>query len=164
MNFELFVKLIHVICAIALISGLTGRELTRAWARKAKDIAGFNSFIELSIKFENLFVKPGTFLVLLTGIVISLMQGWPLLGFIQGFSSNWLLTSLIIYLLSVPLIVFVFQPRGKIFRESLNDALAQNKITDELTLAFNDKIIRTAHITELILIIAIIYLMVVKPF
>jgi uncharacterized membrane protein len=164
MNLELLVKLIHILSSVALITGITGRQLTRAFAGKAEDISTFNSFLELSKRFENLFVIPGSLLVFLVGIIISLLRGWPLLGFIQGSTSNWLLVSLILYLLSFLMVIFVFKPRGKIFRANLNDALARNKLTNELIQSFKDKVVRAAHLTEFILIGIVMYLMVMKPF
>jgi hypothetical protein len=159
-----FIKLIHVISAMMLIAGLIGRQLTRAQIARATDIRIFQAYIELSGRFENLLVIPGSLLVLVAGLVIAVIRGWPILGFLQGASANWLLVSLVLFLSLIPLVRFVFLPRGKIFEQALQDALAQGQITPELTAAFHDPIVRRAHFVEAFVVAFILYLMVMKPF
>ena len=53
---------------------------------------------------------------------------------------------------------------GKLFRAALKDALAKGQITPELRNHLNDPVVRLAHGYELISMVAIVYLMVVKPF
>ena len=159
-----FIKLLHVVSAILLIAGLIGRQLTRAQAAKATDIRIFQAYIELSGRFENLLVIPGSLLVLVAGLVIAVIRGWPILGFLQGASANWLLVSLVLFLSLIPLVRFVFLPRGKIFEQALQDALAKGQITSELTAAFHDPVVRQAHYAEAIVVAVVLYLMVMKPF
>ncbi len=83
-----FVRLFHILSAFALIAGLIGRQITRAQAAKATDIHIFNSLIQLSGRFESLLVIPASMLILLFGLLVALMRGWPLLGFLQGASTN----------------------------------------------------------------------------
>lgn len=85
-------------------------------------------------------------------------------GFLQGASTNWLLVSTLLYLAIYPLVIFIFIPRGKIFGEALEDAVAKGEITTELRAAFHDPLVRVAHYAEAILVGAIVYLMVMKPF
>jgi hypothetical protein len=147
-----------------LIAGLIGRQLTRAQAAKATDIRIFQAYNELSGRLENLLVIPGSLLVLVAGLVVAVMRGWPILGFLQGASANWLLVSLVLFLSLIPVIRFVFLPHGKIFGQALQDALAKGQITPELTAAFHDPAVRNAHYYEALVVGIVLFLMVMKPF
>ena len=82
----------------------------------------------------------------------------------QGAAQNWLLVSLLLFLSLIPLIRFVFLPRGKPFEAALQDALAREVVTDELRARLNDPVVAAAHIYEGVVILLILYFMVVKPF
>jgi uncharacterized membrane protein len=159
-----FVKFLHIASSFLLVTGLLGRELTRMQAARTADIQIFSAFTQLAGRFESLLVIPGSFLVLLFGMLIGWMRGWPLLGFLTGSSSNWLLVSLLLYLGMIPLIVFVFLPRGKVFEARLADAQARGQVTPELLASLHDPAVRRAHIAEAAGLVIITYLMVMKPF
>jgi hypothetical protein len=101
---------------------------------------------------------------LLFGLGAAWVYGWPLLGVLQGSSINWLFVSLLLYLSLIPVIIFIFLPRGKIFGQRLADAQAQDTMTTELRAAMVDPVVRAAHIYEAVVIAVVIYLMVMKPF
>jgi hypothetical protein len=109
-------------------------------------------------------VLPGSFAVLTAGLATAWVQGWPILGFLQGGSSNWVLVSLILFLTIIPVIRFIFLPRGKRFEAAFDQAQAQNRVTPELTTAFNDPLVRAGHIYEMALLGLVTALMVLKPF
>ena len=77
---------------------------------------------------------------------------------------NWILVSLILYLSLVPLILWVFLPRGRKFERALESALAEGRVTADLTSAFADSVVAARHAWELIVIVLLIVLMVTKPF
>jgi hypothetical protein len=156
--------LLHILSAFALIAGLIGREATRAYTRRQEKIEMFVPLIELSGWFENKLVIPGSQALLLLGLASAWTRGWPLLGFLQGSPINWLFVSLILFLTLIPLIVFIFVPRGKIFAQKLAAAQAQGAITPELRASMDDPVVRAAHIYEGVAVVVIIYLMVMKPF
>ena len=156
--------LLHIVSAFALVAGLVGRESTRAYARRQAQIDLFTQLIGLSGWFESKLVIPGSSALLVLGLGAAWVRGWPLFGVLQGSPINWLFVSLILYLTLIPIIVFIFLPRGKIFEQKLADAQVQNAITPELQAAMEDPVVRTAHIYETIAVAAIIYLMVMKPF
>ena len=162
--FMLLIKLLHILGGIMMIAGLVGRGITRIEAAKAKDIHEFNMLIQLGGRFENQLVIPGSILVFLFGLISAWLRGWPILGFLQGAASNWLLASTLLYLTMVPLIIFIFIPRGKWFGAALQTALTQGKITEELWERFEDRVVHLAHQVEIIVVAAILYLMVMKPF
>jgi uncharacterized membrane protein len=159
-----WIRLLHLVTAMLMLAGWIGRQLTRAQAARATDIRVFAAFVQLGGRFENLLVIPGSLLVFVFGVAIAWLRGWPLFGFLQGASSNWLLVSLLLYLAVYPLVILIFLPRGKIFGKALEDAVMRGQITPALTAAFHDPQVRWAHKVEALLIIAVVYLMIMKPF
>jgi hypothetical protein len=109
-------------------------------------------------------VIPGSSAVFLLGLATAWLQGWPMLGFLQGANSNWLLVAILLFLTLIPIIAFVFVPRGRIFDQALEKALAQEQVTPELSAAFADRPLYVAHVYELVIMAVIITLMVTKPF
>jgi uncharacterized membrane protein len=163
-QFAQFIKLLHLVSAIMMFAGGFGRQFALAQAAKTTDIHQVYALMSLSGRFENLLAIPGSILVFVFGLIIGWLRGWPLLGFLQGAAVNWLLASIILYLAIYPLVIFIFIPRGKQFAQTLDQALAQGQVTADLTAAFNDKLVRVGHSIEIILVVAILYLMVMKPF
>lgn len=136
----------------------------RALARRSEDIHDFARLSEVAGRFETLMVIPGNLAVILAGVPLALIGGWPIFGFLQGGSSNWLLVTNILLVsgfLSVPL---VFLPRGKAFDRALQAALAAGSFTPELQAALDDPVIRYAHWGENLGLLVIVVLMVLKPF
>jgi hypothetical protein len=109
-------------------------------------------------------VIPGSSAVVLAGIFTTFAQGWPLFGFLQHGASNWVFVSLVLFLTIIPIIIFIFLPRGKVFQAALDRAAVEKAVTAELKAAFRDPVVRAAHYYELGVIVVIIWLMVVKPF
>ena len=103
-------------------------------------------------------------MILLLGIILALMQQWPIFGFLQGASQNWLLISNILLIIMLALIPAVFLPHNKKVESLLQAALAEGRITAELSAELNDKKNRVAHHAEEIIILVIAALMVLKPF
>lgn len=92
------------------------------------------------------------------------MRGWPIFGFLQGASVNWLFVSLLFFVATIPLLPLVFVPKGRQFERILSEAQDKGEITSELIAGLRDKTVRRAYQIEWILYAAIIYLMVMKPF
>ncbi len=160
----LFVRFLHVASAMWFIGGILARQIVRAYARRTDDVRRFAAMTEAAGRIESTMVIPGNFAVIAFGVVLGLLIGAPILGFLQGEDRNWLLVSNIILLLGFLNVPFIFLPRGKLFRAALEDALAQGQITPELRAHLNDPVVRAAHWYELISMVAITFLMVLKPF
>ena len=160
----LFVRFLHVASAMWFIGGVLARQIVRAYARRTDDIRRFAAMTEAAGRIESTMVIPGNFAVIVFGVVLGLLIGAPILGFLQGADRNWLLVSNIILLLGFLNVPFIFLPRGKLFRAALEDALAQGQITPALRAHLNDPVVRAAHWYELISMVAITFLMVLKPF
>ena len=165
MSIYLLMKLLHVLAAFWMVSGVIGRGLTFWQARKARDVQAVHALLHLSELFERYAVIPVSVAVMLFGLIVTWMQGWPLLGFLQGSSSNWLLVSSVLF---VGISAFI-APLGLVARRkertyALNEALAQGTITPRLMAALNDQVVMRFRIVEFIVLLFILILMVTKPF
>jgi uncharacterized membrane protein len=158
-------KLLHVLAAFWMISGVIGRGFTFWQARRAKDVHGVYALLEISEFFERYAVIPVSIAVLVFGLIVTWMQKWPLFGFLQGSPVNWLLVSFVLF---VGISAFI-APLGLVARRrertrALEEALAQGTITLRLIAALNDKVVTRFRAVEMAVLLVIIILMVTKPF
>lgn len=164
MTLAIFLKFLHVAAAFWMTAGLIGRWVAQQQAARSKSVEQVLALMPAASVFERVMVIPGSLAVLLMGLFTAWAQGWPILGFLQGGSTNWVLVSLVLFLSLIPVIPLVFVPRGKIFDAALEEAVRENRVTPELQAAFNDPTVRAWHIYELAVMGVIIALMVLKPF
>ena len=160
----LFMKLLHVITAMWLTSGLIGRTLTMWQASHNTDVQMVRTLVRLAGYFERWMVIPGSLAVLGFGLGTAWLQRLSPLGSLAGNSPNWLLVSTLLYLSMIPIIALVFVPRGRVFGQALEAAVAQGTVTPDLRAAFHDRGVGAAHLYELASTVIIIFLMVLKPF
>jgi uncharacterized membrane protein len=165
MNLYLFMKLMHVLAAFWMISGVVGRGLAFWQAGKAREVRAVHALLEVSEFFERYAVIPVSVAVLVFGLIVTWMQKWPLFGFLQGSPTNWLLVSFLLY---VGISAFI-APLGLVARRkertrALEDALAQGTITPQLSAALNDQVVIRFRMVEFLTTVVIIILMVTKPF
>jgi uncharacterized membrane protein len=158
------IKTLHIVAAIWLVGGITGRQFSRFQARRTGDFDYFLKLINRSSWFERLMVIPGNMTVILLGLALGLMGGWPILGFLQGSSSNWLLVSNLLLVGGMLLVPFVYAPKGKRFDMELKHAMSEKRITPELHAAMDDSVVGRAHIAEFAGLFIVIVLMIFKPF
>jgi uncharacterized membrane protein len=165
MNLYILMKLLHVLAAFWFISGVIGRNFAFWQAGRATNVQAVHALLQVSEFFERYAVIPVASAVLVFGLVITFLQRWPLFGFLQGSSSDWLLVSFILFvggsLAIIPLRLVV---RRKERTRAVEKALVQGTITPELTAALNDKVVIRFRAVELIVLVIIIILMVTKPF
>jgi len=155
-----WVVLAHVAIAFWFVAGMLGRNVTMAEARSATDIGRLEELVDLSGRFERLMVIPGSFAVLVAGLLAAWSEGQPL----AGTDDWWLFTSLILFVAIGLLVPTVFLPHGKVFETSLEDAKRRGEVTPELRTALRDPAVRNARALELVAVAIIITLMVTKPF
>ena len=160
----LLMKFFHVVTAIWFISGLLGRTLTMWQASRTADVHMVGILVRLAGYFERWMVIPGSLAVLGFGLITAWLQRWPILGSAQGSQTLWLLVSTLLYLSMIPLVKFVFLPRGKIFENALESAVNTGTVTSALTATFRDRAVALAHVYELVATLVITLLMVLKPF
>ena len=154
---------LHILTGFLLVSGVVGRGVALREAARARDIRVVDALVGLAGRFE-VMVRVPSVAVLVFGLLTAWRGGWPILGLLQGGGANWILASLALYATLAPLIIWVFLPRGRIFARTLEQALAEGRVTPALAAAFADPLVAAAHAWELIVLIGIILLMVTKPF
>ena len=155
-----WVVLAHVAVSFWFVAGMLGRNVTMAKARSATDIGTHVVLVDLSGRFERLMVIPGSFGVLVLGLLAAWAEGQPL----AGTDDWWLLTSLILFVALGVLVPTVFLPHGKVFEAALEDAKQRGEVTAELRTALRDPAVRHARVAELVVVAVIVTLMVTKPF
>ena len=165
MNLYVFIKLLHVLAAFWFLSGLVGRDFAFWRAAKATNVQAVQALLQVSDFFERYAVIPVSMAVFLFGLIVTFMQKWPLLGFLQGSPANWLLLSFILFLgISLAIGPLKLVPRRKQRNHALEEALTQRSLTPELTAALNDPVVARFRTIELVIVVLIIILMVTKPF
>jgi uncharacterized membrane protein len=164
MNWYIVVKFLHIASVIVCVGGMFARQLIRQHANKMNDIQLFATFSQAAGKIENVMVIPGMTAIMVFGVILGLLGGSPILGFLQGAQQNWLLVANILLIGILVIIPTVLVPRGKKFEPLLQDALIKGQITPELRAAMNDNIVKFAHRYEEVALIIITALMVLKPF
>jgi uncharacterized membrane protein len=164
LNWYIVVKFLHVVAVIVCVGGMFARQLVRQHAKKMNDVRLFAAFNQAAGKIENLMIIPGMTAIMVFGIILALIGGLPILGFLQGASQNWLLTANILLIGILVIIPTVLVPHGKKFDPVLQAALAKGEMTLELRVAMDDNTVKLAHLYEEVALIVIVALMVSKPF
>ena len=159
----IILRFLHIASAIAFVGGVFSRQLARSIALRSdrpEDIAlGFR----VADPIERFMVIPGSILVTLSGVLLALVAGVPMFGFLQGASSNWLLAANVLILSELVLVPGVFLPRGKVFGQHLEEAVRRGQVTSELRASMDAPVVRLSHIYELAATALIVILMVFKP-
>lgn len=164
MNWYLIIKFLHIIAVTITIGGMFARQLVRGFAKKSDDIKLVASLTQVVVRIDRAMVIPWSNIMIFMGIILAVIQKWPVFGFLQGASQNWLLVSNILLIIMLILIPAVFIPHSKKVESILQTALADGHITSELSAALNDKKNNLAHYVEEIIVIVVAALMVLKPF
>jgi p-aminobenzoyl-glutamate transporter AbgT len=155
---------VHVLSVLWLVSGVVGRDVCWWHAARATDLDALRHIAALAHVFDERAVRPSTFVVLVTGLLAVHMRGYPFLAFMRGEGPAWPFTALLIYLSIVPVIVFVFLPKGRAYREALTEAESRGELTARLRGAIEDPAVRAARGYEMLMIVVLVFLMVAKPF
>ena len=154
---------LHVVSAIAVITGIAGRNLTMGQVPRSRSITEVHTLARLAGVFDVWLVRPFSLLVLVLGLATAWDAGWPIFGFLEGSDTNWLLASLAIYATVIALVPLVFVPRGKLFDEALTSAPPEAPMGPEIVAAVKDPAIFAAHAYEMAAAAVIVFLMVTKP-
>ena len=157
-------KFLHVLAGYWMTAGLVGRGVAHLRAERTTEIRSLQVLVELVGRFDRLMVIPGSSAVFLLGLLTAWVEGLPILGFLQGAKASWLLASLVLFMGIFVAVPTVFIPRGKKFGVAFEEAIATGGVTDQLSRALRDPVVRIAHIYEVVAILVIIWLMVAKPF
>jgi Predicted integral membrane protein (DUF2269) len=155
-----WVLLAHVAAAFWFVAGLIGRDVTLAMVRRSDRIEVVTALSELAGRFDRWMVIPGSIAVLILGLLTTWARG---LSFTSA-GNRWLPLALVIFLSIIPLVPFVFVPKGKVFDAALAEAQAEGSVTPELTASLEDRAVLGARMYERVAVAVVIVLMVVKPF
>jgi Predicted integral membrane protein (DUF2269) len=153
-------KLLHVLVAFWFLAGILGRNVVLRRAARSTDVKVVDGLMGVAGRMEMLMVRPGSFAVLLLGLLTAWLEHLP--WFESG--AYWLPTALFVFLSGFVLIPLVFLPRGRIFEEALASSREWGIVLPELTAAFRDRAVWLARSYELLTIAFVIALMVLKPF
>jgi uncharacterized membrane protein len=164
MNWYLVVKYLHITAVAITIGGMFARQLVRGIARKSEEIKTVASLTQAAVRMDRAMVIPGSNLMILFGIVLAVIQKWPIFGFLQGADRNWLLASNLLLIVMIVLIPGIFVPHNKKVESLLQTALAEERVTPELREALNDRRNLLAHRAEETIVLVVAALMVLKPF
>ena len=159
-------RVVHALTGILLVAGLLGRwvALTQATqAARAAELSAVRALLRASSVFERVVI-PSSMAVLALGLLTAWSYGYPLLGSLQGGRDNWLPVSLLLYLSTFPLVPLVFVPKGRLFGAALEEALTLDRATPALVAAFDDPLVRAAHVYELAALVVVLVLMLSRPF
>jgi uncharacterized membrane protein len=161
MNLYGLVKVLHILAVSAFISGVLGRALIRVRSLRLDDIHIVGELVDLEGHFDQWLVVHGSTATLLTGLLLTWLGHWPL---VNAGLPIWTLVGAVLFLATVPLVIWVYIPRGKAFNKVFQDALAQKRATGELRAAFSDQVIRASYLYEYLMLPIVLTLMEVKPF
>ena len=164
MNWYNFFKLLHILAVVVMVGGIFARQLVRGIAQKSNDVKVIASLTQVAGRLDRTMVIPGGNLVLVFGVILALILKWPIFGFLQGASQNWLLVSNVLLVIMMVIVATVFIPNNKKLESILQAAQAEGRVTPELSTSLDDNKNKLAHHVEEFLILAITALMVLKPF
>jgi len=164
MSWYNFFKFLHIVAVIMMVGGIIARQIVRGIAIKSDDVKVIASLTQVAMRIDRAMVIPGGNLVLVFGVILALMLNWPIFGFLEGASQNWLLVSNILLLVIIVIVPTIFLPHNKKLDSLLQNAAAAGRVTPDLKAVLNDKTNSLAHHIEEILILAVTALMVLKPF
>ena len=164
MNWYLIVKYLHIIAVAITIGGMFARQIVRGMAIRNDEVKTVASLTHVAIRLDRSMVIPASNIMILMGIVLAVMLKWPIFGVFQGASKNWLLVSNLLLIVMIVLIPSIFIPHNKKVESLLQAALADGRVTPELTAALNDRRNRIAHQVEEAIVLIVAALMVLKPF
>ena len=102
--------------------------------------------------------------MIVIGLIYALRIDAPILGFLSGDSRNWLLAANVLLLVGLLMVPLYFLPSGKRFDAVLTAALEQGTMSAELRREIQNPVTRAVHVVELALVIAVVILMVFRPF
>jgi len=164
MSWYLLIKFLHIIAATITIGGIFSRQLVRGIAKKSAGLTEVASLTAAALRMDRMLIIPSSNVMVLMGIALAVIQKWPLFGFLQGSSQNWLLVSNLLFIVIMAVIFVVIVPHNKKVENTLQIALAKRQVTAELMRDLDNNANNLAHHAEEFLILIVAGLMVFKPF
>jgi hypothetical protein len=163
MTGQTVVVVAHALVGIVFVAGLIGRWIVLAAAARADSLPTMRTLAAAAGPFERIVIG-GSTATLLLGLAAAWLTGRSVLGPLTGGSVDWLFVSVLLYLSIIPLIPFVFLPRGRVFSAAMAEAEQAGVVTDAVRAAWRDPLVRAGHGYELAAVTLVLVLMLAKPF
>jgi hypothetical protein len=155
-------RLLHVLSAMWLVSGLLGRAVALSAARRAPDMRILKAIADVSGRLENLMIAPGIFAVVATGIAAALAGGISLLGPFGG-GPLWVFIPLVLFVLAIVTGPITLR-HDREWGMALEDAARQGTVTDRLRTFLDRRAMLRRYAPDIAFVGIIVVLMVLKPF
>jgi uncharacterized membrane protein len=152
-----WILFVHVLSAMWLATGAFGGAIARAQGRKALDLPGKVAALRMGVRMASVFGLPGSLAAGLTGL--SLLDP---MGF--GFRPGWVHASVGIWLVILGLVLLYLRPRANRMLAAAEESLAAGAPNDELKRLASSKLARALADLPALGVVALVLLMVVKPF
>ena len=162
MTLYTFLKLLHVLSAMWLMSGLLGRAVALSSARRAPEMRVLKAIADVSGRLENLMIAPGILAVLVTGIATAVVGGISLLGPIDG-GPLWVFVPLLIMVFAVVTTPMTLSHDRK-WGAALEEAAQRGAVTDTLRPYLDARAMIRRYAPDIATVGLIVVLMVLKPF
>jgi hypothetical protein len=156
-------RLGHALAGVAFVAGLLGFRIVTGLASRADSLATTRVLVRAAAPFAQLLTGGGISLAVL-GLATAVATGRPVLGPIQGARVDWMFVSTLLMLPIFSFLVVVYPRFGRRLRAALDAADGEDRITPELTVAWADPTNRWARRYELVAVLAVLVLMLAKPF
>ena len=162
MTLYALLKLLHVLSAMWLVSGLLGRAVALSGARRAPDMRILKAIADVSGRLENLMIAPGIFAVVGTGIAAALAGGFSLLGPF-GDGPLWLFIPLALMTFAIAMTPITLR-HDREWGMALEDAARQGTVTDRLRGFLDGRAMLRRYAPDITFVGIIVILMVLRPF
>jgi len=156
------IKLLHVLSAMWLVSGLLGRAVALSSARRAPEIRILKAIADVSGRLENMMIAPGLLAVLVTGIATAIAGGVSLFGPFDG-GPLWVFVPLLIMLFAAATTPMTLA-NDRRWGEALEDAARRGEVTDRLRPFLEAPAMLRRYAPDIAAVALIVVLMVLKPF
>jgi uncharacterized membrane protein len=157
-----FLKLLHVLSSMWLVTGLLGRAVALSSARRAPDMRILKAIADVSGRLENLMIAPGLFATIATGIAAAIVGGISLFGPFDG-GPLWVFVPVLLMLIAVVTTPMTFG-RDRRWGEALEDAARSGVVTDRLRPFLDARAMLRRYAPDISAVAIIVVLMVLKPF
>jgi uncharacterized membrane protein len=155
-------KLLHVLSAMWLVTGLLGRAVALSSARRAPEMRILKAIADVSGRLEELMIAPGIFAVLVTGIAAAVAGGISLFGPLDG-GPLWVFVPLLIMLVAVATTPMTLS-HDRRWGQALEDAAQHGMVTETLRPYLDGLAMIRRYAPDITAVGLIIVLMVLKPF
>jgi hypothetical protein len=163
MDLSGLLRLGHALAGVAFVAGLVGVWVVSGFARRADSPRAMRQLLGVARPFGQLTTAGGIMLAIL-GLATAFLLGRPILGPLQGGSADWMFFSTLLMLPIFAFLAVVYPRFGRRLSVALAAAEGEDQVTPELTAAWADPAYRLARRYEMVAVVAVLGLMISKPF